>query len=42
MHRSLFFWAAAMLLAMAIYAMSIGPVFRPRGRAQQQPAGNTP
>ncbi|MGA2018242.1 MAG: hypothetical protein ABSH26_14945 [Opitutaceae bacterium] len=45
MHRSGFFWVAAvaMLAAMAIYVMSIDLAFRPRGRAQPPiRAGNAP
>jgi|CZKI01.1.fsa_nt_gi hypothetical protein len=45
MHRSWFFWVAAvaMLAAMVIYVLSIDLVFRPRSRAQPPiPAGNTP
>jgi anti-sigma-K factor RskA len=45
MHRSWFFWVAAvaMLAAMVIYVMSIGLVFRPRGQAQPAlPEANTP
>jgi hypothetical protein len=45
MHRSWFFWVAAvaMLAAMVIYVTSINLAFRPRGQSQSPlPAGNTP
>lgn len=45
MHRSGFFWVAAvaMLAAMAIYVLSIDLAFRPRRHAQPpMPAGNAP